>query len=524
MIVRGRVKKGRYFDSVTLMRVARKVGEAPGVQEAAALMGTPENRQLLQEAGLMVPEFSRAAATDLLIAVKAEDAPGAEAALQLAEQLLAGGEPETAGEVSYRPAGLSGALEILPEARLALISVPGRYAAAEARKALRRGLHVMIFSDNVPVEEEIALKTYAREHGLLVMGPDCGTAIIGGTPLGFANAVPRGNIGIVAAAGTGLQEVSCLIAREGGGISHALGTGGRDVKAAVGGIAFLQALEALAGDAATEVIVLVAKPPEPPVLTALGETLSSVDKPVVTALLGAGTAPELARHPHVHQTATLEEAALLAQALAGGGDVAATRRRLQQQEAEYQELGKALAARCAPGRRYIRGLFSGGTLCAEAQVILSGMFEEDIHSNVPFGATRRLKDVSRSQGHTLIDFGDDEFTVGRPHPMIDFSLRRERLRQEAADPETAVILLDVVLGYGAHPDPAGELAPVIEKVAGDVGVICSITGTGDDPQNRSQVETALRSAGAQVLPSNAAASKVAGYAVRALAKNTSVHR
>src|SRR5580704_9603583 len=97
----------------------------------------------------------------------------------------------------------------------------------------------MIFSDNVPIAEEASLKHEARERGLMVMGPDCGTAIIGGVPLAFANAVPRGDIGIIGASGTGIQEVSTLIARAGRGVRHAIGTGGRDMHAEVGGLTTL---------------------------------------------------------------------------------------------------------------------------------------------------------------------------------------------------------------------------------------------------------------------------------------------
>jgi succinyl-CoA synthetase alpha subunit len=403
-----------------------------------------------------------------------------------------------------RPVSLDGALQVLPGANLALISVAGRYAGDVAMRALEAGLHVMLFSDNVPSEQEIALKQFARKRGLLVMGPDCGTAIINGVPLAFANAVSRGNIGIVAAAGTGLQEVSCLISNAGAGISQAIGTGGRDVKQEVGGIMFIEALKALAKDEQTRVILLVSKPPHPQVLKRIEQVVKTLRKPVVTLFIGAtgkGTGP-----------VTLEEAALQAVALAQGRKPDAAAKQLAVRDHGLLDMAQREAARVGKGRRYVRGLFSGGTFCAEGQSILKGMLPA-LYSNVPVQGVKRLRDSLVSQGNTLIDLGEDEFTVGRPHPMIDYSLRNRRIADEAADPATAVILLDVVLGYGANPDPAAELRTVLRKAAQKVSVICSITGTDRDPQNRSRVEQALRRIGAIVMPSNAAACKLAGWIV-----------
>ncbi len=396
---------------------------------------------------------------------------------------------------------LDGALKVLPGANLALISVAGRYAGELARHALESGLHVMLFSDNVPLEQEIELKQFARKRGLLVMGPDCGTAIINGVPLAFANAVNRGSIGIVAAAGTGLQEVSCIISNEGAGISQAIGTGGRDVKQEVGGIMFIEGLKALAQDEQTRVILLVSKPPHPQVLKRIEKVIQTIRKPVVTLFIGAAADR---RGP-----ATLEEAALQAVALAQGQKPDAAARRLAARDETLARMATREAARRKRGQKYVRGLFSGGTFCAEAQIIFKDLLA-DVYSNVPVRGVKQLRDSLVSQKNTVIDLGEDEFTVGRPHPMIDYSLRNRRILEEAADSGTAVILLDVVLGYGANPDPAAELAPVLRQAARKVAVVCSITGTDQDPQNRSRVEKALRKAGAIVMPSNAAACKLAG--------------
>ena len=496
MITLGRIKKGAYHDSVSLMRVGKSIAGTDGVAEAALVMGTKSNLGILKASGLLISDFAKATDTDLLLAVKARDAKTAEAALNAAEAALkskAAVVGTSSGET--RPSDLDGAVKVLPDANLALISVAGRYAGTLAMRCLEKGLHVMLFSDNVPIEKEIELKKFAAKKGLLVMGPDCGTAIINGIPLAFANVVRRGPIGIVAAAGTGLQEVSTIISNEGSGISQAIGTGGRDVKKEVGGIMFLAGLKALAADPQTKVILLVSKPPHPSVLNLVRREVRRIRKPVVSLLLGAeGDGPK-----------TLEAAALQAVALATGRKI----------EDLQDRAGSQSRPRRARGRRkYVRGLFSGGTFCAEAQIILEDTLGQ-LYSNAPTGRAKQLKDSLKSQKHSFVDLGEDEFTVGRPHPMIDFSLRNKRILAEAADPETAVILLDVVLGYGSNMDPAAELAPVIRTASRKVPVVCSVTGTDGDPQNLSRVEKALRTAGAVVMPSNAAACRLAGTMAKA---------
>ena len=515
MTVTGQIKKGAYFDSVTLMRVGKELAALPGVADAAVVMGTKSNQAILAASGLLIPQFKQAGDTDLLVAVKARTAKSAQGALAAVEALLSKATRKSATSSEVRPVSLEGALKVLPGANLALISVAGRYAGALARRALESGLHVMLFSDNVALEQEIELKQFARKRGLLVMGPDCGTAIINGVPLAFANAVNRGSIGIVAAAGTGLQEVSCIISNEGAGISQAIGTGGRDVKQEVGGIMFIEGLKALAQDEPTRVILLVSKPPHPQVLKRIERVIKSIRKPVVALFLGAAAN---GRGP-----ATLEEAALQAVALAQGQPPDAAAHRLAARDETLTSLAARAAARRKRGQQYLRGLFSGGTFCAEAQMVFRDLLA-DLYSNAPVRGVKQLPDSLVSQKHTVIDLGEDEFTVGRPHPMIDYSLRNRRILEEAADPGTAVILLDVVLGYGSHPDPAAELAPVLRKAARKVAVVCSITGTDQDPQNRSRVERALRKAGAIVMPSNAAACKLAGRIIQCLGRQMNVHQ
>ena len=494
MAVVARIRKGAYHDSVALLQVQRALRELPGVEEAGVVMGTPANLALLREAGLDAPDLQHAGADDLVAVVRARTEPEAVRALERLDELLA----HRAGtqQADYRPRSVRTAVRALPGANLAVVSVPGRFAAGVAEEALREGLHVFLFSDNVAVAEEVRLKRLATARGLLVMGPDCGTAVVAGTGLGFANGLRRGPVGIVAASGTGLQEVACLVHRLGVGVSHALGTGSRDLSEEVGGATFITALLALAEDPLTEVIVLLSKPPSPQVATRVLRVARGCSKPVVVSFLGAQPA---GAWEGLHFATTLEEAAYLAVRLLG--------REIPERADPTPE---PLA--WAPGQRWVRGLFAGGTLCVEAQVILRPRLGR-VWSNVPLTEQARLPDPLVSREHTVVDLGSDEFTVGRLHPMLDPSVRNLRLLHEAQDPEVAVILADVVLGYGAHPDPAGELARAWEDALRRSGrkLVCvtSVCGTELDPQPYPEQVRRLREAGIVVAPSNAAAARVA---------------
>jgi len=504
----GKTRKGEYFDSVTLMTVGKAIAEMEGVMDAAVVMGTKENKAILSASGLLTPELEGAGDTDLVIAFKLEDESKAGDIMAAVDEALKRARKKVSSAEEFHPMSFEAAVDVLPEANLAVISVAGRYAGDLAKRALEKGLHVMVFSDHVPLEIEIELKQLGKKKGLIVMGPDCGTAIINGVPLGFANVVNRGEIGIVAAAGTGLQEVSTIISEHDGGISQAIGTGGRDISEEVDGIMFLEAMKALADDPMTAVMLLVSKPPHPEVLKKIESLAASIKKPLVSLFLGARAKKGEPRN--------LEEAALGAVALAKGEEISAAFERLAERDSQISEAAGHEAARLKKGRRYIRGLFSGGTFCAEAQVILSDP-ASTLYSNVPAGKTQPLSDPLKSSEHTLIDMGDDVFTSGRPHPMIDYTLRNKRIHEEAADPGVAVILLDVVLGYGANMDPGGELVPVVKEAAGKVCVVCSVTGTPKDPQDAPRVTALLEEAGARVMPSNAAACKMAGLIARSRA-------
>lgn len=529
MPVQTLIKSSQYHDSVSLMLVARELVRLPGVADAAVVMATEANKGILKQAGLLTPEASQASANDLVIAVSADDVVLG-AALAEAEKLLQKKQgQEGASGSEWRARTLAGAVKANPAANVAVISVAGRYAANEAWDALQKGLHVLLFSDNVSLTDEIALKQYASQNGLLLMGPGAGTAILNGVALGFANVLPAGPVGIVSAAGTGLQEVSTLLAKNGVGITQGIGTGGRDLKEEVGGIMMLDGLKALQEDPTTQVIVLISKPPAPEVVQKVLDQVAEGSKPTVVCFLG-GEAPDTRRGPsfrnkgerkatsseHIHFSRTLEEAASLAIGLATGHEPRPFA------VPQTPEAWTNLRAYLKDSQRYLRGLFSGGTLCYEAQVIWKDLLDSPVFSNTPLEKAQQLPDSTHSQGHTAIDLGEEEFTVGRPHPMIDNDLRIRRMLQEARDPETAIIVLDVVIGYGAHPDPASELGPAVRKaralVAGegrDLIFIASVTGTEQDPQCLSRQVQALEAAGVLVCPSNAAAARLAARLVTA---------
>jgi FdrA protein len=483
------VRRGAYHDSVTLMQVSRSVSTVDGVQAALVAMATELNLDLLDGMGFEAPEG--AGPNDLLVAIRADDDAAVtrgKAELDAALARSSAGGSGSAGLGAAPPPRTTGSAARRTAANLSLVSVPGPHAFSEAMDALEAGLNVMLFSDNVPVEQEIRLKDEGAKRGLLVMGPDCGTAAVSGVGLGFANTVRPGPVGIVAASGTGAQQLMCLLDAAGVGVSHCLGVGGRDLSAAVGGRSTRQALAMLAEDTATELVIVVSKPPAKEVADEITAYAGGLATPVQLAFLGAGQ-PDLT------------EVARRAVETVGGS---------------WPQL-QTWAPRPAPaaGAGSLRGLFAGGTLCDEAMVIAAQELGP-IRSNIPLQPDWALPDDLRADGHTMIDFGDDRLTQGRAHPMIDQRSRLERIAAEAADPSTAVLLLDVVLGHGAHPDPASELAPALAdavRTAGADGrslaVVASLCGTEGDPQGLARQGQALAAGGAVVHRSNADAARAA---------------
>lgn len=505
------IRVGAYYDSVILMQLQRSLVELPDVLDAGVVMGTDANKDILAQSDLLSPEAQAAVADDLVIVVKGKDKACARAAIEKVDELLQARRGTDVDE-EYRPKSLETAVKMLPGAQWILISVPGRFAAGVARQSLSLGKHVFVFSDNVSLEDEIELKRMAADKGLLVMGPDCGTAIIGGVGLGFANKVRHGPIGIVAASGTGLQQVSSRIHQLGSGITQAIGTGGRDLSESVNAITARQGLDLLSRDPDTKVIVLISKPPSPKVADDLVQIVRQSGKPVVLYFIGYAISAH--RMDNVHFTTTFDETAEMAIKLSNSSSA-------------MDPVRDLAPGRFAAGQRYLRGLFSGGTLAYEALLILQNYLPA-VYSNAPLDKKLRLRDSLVSQAHTIIDLGEDEFTVGRLHPMMDNELRIRRLEMEADDPQVAVILLDVVLGYGAHPDPASELAPAIARAkakAKSAGryleVVAIVSGTDEDPQDLSAQVEQLKAAGSLVETSNESAVRYVGHLLQALNPETS---
>ncbi|SMC99263.1 acyl-CoA synthetase FdrA [Sporomusa malonica] len=500
------VRKNNYYDSVTLMLISKQLKQMEGLDDVSVMMGTPANRVILQEANLLGPEGEAAGPNDLILAFRALADIDVQWVLSKIDEQM--GKKAATGKNAEQLIIRSAvkAYQEDTESNLAFISVPGEYAAIEAERALKYGKNVFLFSDNVSMEDEANLKTIAAEKGLLVMGPDCGTAIINGKGIGFANKVKSGDIGLISASGTGLQEVICLLDAMELGISQAIGTGGRDLKEAIGAATMLQAIELLINDNSTQTIVLISKPPAQSVVEKIMTKLAGTSKQVVLCFLGSfiANAPS-----NVTIAATLEETAIKTALLCG------KQPELLTVEAKLIDWAEEAKANLAPKQQNVRALYAGGTLCYEAMLVLSETLGP-VYSNIPLRKELLTNDVVVAGQHTAIDLGDDQFTMGKPHPMIDGSLRNEYIMNVANDQQTAVLLIDVVIGYGASEDPAGELVPVIESAkqaaaacGNTLAVVAYVCGTSQDEQNKEAQVAKLLQAGVLVTTTNAEAARLA---------------
>ena len=501
------IKKNTYQDSVSLMLLTNHLSSVDGVNKIQVMMGTPANKDIFKGSGLFTDELEDAAPSDLCIVVDTDSEDVTSNVVEETDNYLANQATESNQSEFSTVRTWDMALNKLPNADLAVISIAGEHATAEANKALDRGMSVFLFSDNVSVEDELALKTRADELGLIVMGPDCGTGILDGVPIAFANVVDKGNIGIVGASGTGIQEVSTIIGNHGGGISQAIGTGGRDLSAAIGAKTAIKGLRVLDQDPETDIIVFISKPPAPEVRNKVVDVFKTLSKPVVAIFMG--NKPEAA-HDNVQYAWTLQDTAL--QALELAQSTGASIDKFVAEHADDIEKIKANAE-----QRYIKGYFCGGTLALEAAMITEDAFGLDSSADHPEGM------MLKKDGHEIIDLGDDVYTNGRAHPMIDPTFRVEKVKEAAHDAETAIILLDNVIGYGAHEDMAGVFAPVIKEAKEEAAkegkafiAIASVTGTANDPQVYQDQVDKLEDAGVVVLESNAEATKLAADLVKYL--------
>ncbi|MEM4970348.1 MAG: hypothetical protein QXE01_03750 [Sulfolobales archaeon] len=499
------VRRGLYRDSVQLLHISEQVRRFEGVLNAMIAMGTRLNKEILAREGLLSPEGMDAGENDLIIALKISDLADLNEVLAKIEDLLS----KTPTQDLEIYSDLDHALEVNRDINLALVSVPGQYAREVVMKLLDRGLHIHLFSDHVPIEHEVEMKRYAVEKGLLLMGPEAGTSIISGVAIAFANQVRRGPVGIISASGTGLQEVSVLLHKIGLGISHGIGVGGRDLSREVGGIMTLFSIDVLERDEMTDVITIISKPPSREVMERVIDRISHGRKRYVTCFVGGGIVdldPRL--RGRVSQAKTLHGAVLETVKIYRPDLYRGAYNRLWIDDHILAEISEA-SSRLREGQRYVRGLFTGGTLAYEAMLILSE-YLGDIYSNTPLKEDQKLLDPWRSVGNTIVDLGGEEFTEGRAHPMIDPGIRVKRIVEEASDPEVAVIMLDFVLGYGSHPDPVGFHAEAIRRAMDiarssgrDLVILAHVVGTDEDPQVASAQENMLRKLGVIVLPTNA---------------------
>jgi succinyl-CoA synthetase alpha subunit len=498
------IRKNQYYDSVFLMSVNRRISEVAGVQQTAVLMGSPANKQLLGDISIQDKQIEAAQPNDLIVAVIAESSTIVENVLERLDEWLEAIQ-ENAPTLSVR--SLEEGLSQKPNANLAVISVPGEYAAREAKKALDAGLNVFLFSDNVSIADELELKQFAVEQGLLVMGPDCGTSLIGGVGIGFANAVRKGPIGVIGAAGTGLQEFTSQVHNAGSGISHAIGTGSHDLSEKIAGLSTMAALAALEADQQTRVIAIISKPPAESTLTSLLERIRTCKKPVIGCFLGVDQAL-LSGKPGFHPARTIDEAVRSAIACINGQEIPSAGGLTPDDLAAIQMEKKGWS----PDQKYLRGILAGGTFCYQSQQILreAGI---PVHSNNPFDRKYILSNPDRSIENTIVDMGDDLYMIGKPHPMIDGTMRKRRILAESREPEVAILYLDFILGYNASMDPVGELVDaireakrIVEQRGGALTIVASVCGTEGDPQDLNLQIKMLKETGVLVFRSNALAS------------------
>lgn len=490
------ILKNNYQDSINLMLLTNTINDLDGVTMSQIMMGTDANKDILNNTGLLTPEAEAASPNDMMIVVDSEDEQIMEEVLPAIDTFLA--DLSAKGDDKEKPAAASWqeALTALPDANVALFSIPGEYGAAEMEKALKNGLHVFSFTDNVAIEDEVRLKKLAHEKGLLMMGPDCGTGIISSIPIAFTNVVSPGNIGVVGASGTGIQEVTTIIDRLGGGVVHAIGTGGRDLSDKVGAITVKDAIVALENHEPTDVICVISKPPAKEVRDEVVQLLQSISKPVVAIFLGEK--PE-AHEGKVYLAHTLEETSQIAVDLANEEAV---------KRNYFTKLDKPNVSTLDKDK-VVKGLYSGGTLAAEAGMLISEALNLE-------GLVKQEGYILHSHGYDVIDLGDDIYTQGKPHPMIDPEVRIQKIEEYAEDEQTGIILFDVVLGYGAHEDMVGALLPAIEAAqtkaktaGGDLYFVATVCGTTKDPQNYQDAVDRLKAAGVYVAESNAKAVQLA---------------
>lgn len=510
------VKSNYYRDSLNLLKISDIMKRSSsGIVEAVVIMGTKTNKAVLVKLGFPSTKINQATESDLIIAIEAVDKGSVDSALRKVEELLhSDGSSDTSNLVSENPTDLDSALVSMSNANLALISIPGEYVKDLSIKLSNEGIHQQIFSDHVPLDDELTIKEYAAKKGVLVLGPGAGTSIINGKGIGFSNVLRRGPVGIIAAAGTGLQEVSSLLDQCDIGVAYGLGVGANDPKEKIGGLMMLEALKVLEELPDIEIMTIVSKPPSPRAKKQIIDYIvKHGKKKYVLAFLGGGHDDSLpnSTKSKIVQVTTLASAVF---AVAGLTSNELYKQSLVRLRIEPEILQRSVAKEWkgfGQQQKYIRALYTGGTFAYETQVILNGILK-DLFSNAPTGRTKKLPQSSKSKKHSILDLGEEEFTQGRPHPMIDPTIRRLRLVEESQDPEVGVVMMDFVLGYGSNPDPVGAVLKEIGQVKATarksgryLSIVTHVCGTKRDPQGYDESVRKLENAGALVFPTNALA-------------------
>ena len=502
------VEKNRYVDSVTLMQVRAKAMKIAGAVIAEVQMATPANIDILKELEFEVP--TDAGSNDLVCGIRAENEEAAEKILKVIDGVLnhrvESDENYTSlDEINFAETGYN----------LAQISLPGEYAAKEAQKAMEYGCDVFIFSDNVSIEEERALKEYGHAHGKLVMGPDCGVGLSDGVCLGVGSIVKKGNVGIVGASGSGSQEVACVIEKCGYGVTEIIGTGGRDLAKEIGGITMMDGIRRLENDPETKVIVLVSKLADTQVMEEILAFADNMTKPVVAVFLGGNK--KMYEGHRVIGVMNLEEAGLKAVELLTG-----KKEHLGYSDAELEAIANREIEKLHMNQKYFRGLFCGGTFTEESLIYFNQHnTENQLYTNLNNRYATQLEDAETSKGHTILDLGAENFTEKAPHPVFEPSLRVDRLKKELEDPDVAVVMIDFITGPAVAEDPFSDLAAVAREANSSdrhitfIGAVC---GSEEDPQNVTEMSKLLRDSGFIVTGSNYQSTKLASMMMEKLGR------
>ena len=508
MSVYVKIEKNRYIDSLETLFATTVLNDQPGIEMGYIGMCNSTFRDVITDIGLMTDEIAACSENDYVIVAEAESQEAFDLAVAEVDKSM---ETKDSGQETAEYDTTDAALAAHPEVNLVQIAVPGDCALEEAKKALNAGKHICVFSNNVPFEDEREMKELAREKGLLCMGPDCGVANINGSALVLSSINNRGPFGIVGASGTGIQHVAAILHEAGSGVTQTIGVGGNDLKDPIGGISMLMGLDALEHDPETKYIIVISRKPGEKTLPVICDKLKSLSKPCVVLFMGCER--EIVEATGSVWAENLDDCGIKALQLIGVDYSLGT-------EEELDAIAREAVEGMAPEQKYVRGGYSGGTYMDEAMHAMYGEIG-DVWSNCPLNPDYQLKDSYQSVENTVIDYGEEEFTLGRPHPAIDPSIRKPAVLREASDPKVAVICLDFILTPPGHPDPAGYLVEDIKKAqemaaerGGKLVFIASVLGTTADFQNIRVQEQELRDAGVIVCTSNARAARLAGKIIR----------